>query len=561
MTLRSVAARVATPSSVLRRAWALPLAAHAAALLVVLGVVLVAFMRPTSAYTSDEGAYALQAIALQDGHWAYDHELAEYDDAEGTYFPLVNSDRGEEGWLAYARHPLWPTVLAASGSLFGNDLGLHLPSLLGAVGTACAAWCLAGALDRRAARPAFWLLATGPVLAHGFLLWAHAPFAAVSGFALVLALQVARGRGGRFAVLGCGALLALGLLLRSEGVFLAAATGLVVAGEVGRRAGARTGLFVLVGLGLPSAVALYVERAWVSSILGASVAAPASPATSGSSSYLAGRASGASSTLLAGSYGSGTTARVLALAAMVVPLLAVLALRRGGPRHDVLVGAGIAAGLLVARIVLAPGEPIGGLLPAWPLLVAGLAGAGAWLWRGPGRVLSRVSALVIVAVLLTQYPEGGGLEWGGRFLAALWVPLAALAAAGVAARWDGWHPGLRTVASRGAVTLGAASAIVCLVAVASLRADHEEVVAGIEATASPVAVSTIPSVPRLAWRTHGEVAWLLAEPHELDDLTARLAAGGVAEVTIVAFEEPTGAGFSEVTPAGDAVWVLTEPRG
>ena len=547
-----------TLTAALRRTWHLPLVVHAAAFLVLLGVVLISSMHPTSAYTTDEGVYALQAVELQRGRWTPEHQLVRYD-VGGIDLPLLGSSQRVGESPVYSKHPLWPYILAASGSLFGNRLGFHLPSLVGAVGAASAAWCLAGALDRRAARPAFWLLAGGPLLAHSFLLWAHAPFAALSGFALVLALRVVQRRGGALTIIGCGTLLALGVLLRSEAAFFAAATGLVVALEVGRRSGIRSGAVAFVGLGLPCAVALYVERAWVSSILSSSLTAPVSPARSDSSSYVAQSASGATRSLLAGSYGGGAAAQVLALAALVVPVLAVLALRRGGPRHDIVIGAGIAAGLLVARLVLAPGEPIGGFLPAWPLIVAGLAVASGYLRQDLRRVLVRVSVLVLVAVLANQSAVGGGLDWGGRYLGGLWVPLAALAAGGLAARWDAWDPDVRAAATLAAVTLGSATAVVCVVAVASLRSDHASLAAAIESVGSPVAVSTIPSAPRLAWRTDDDVAWVLVEPRDLDQLTAELADSGEGVVTVIAWERPSGAGFSVVEPVGDAVWALTNP--
>ena len=74
----------------------------------------------------------------------------------------------------------------------GRTFGLHLLNLLGVVGAAVAAWLLAGELDPRLRRPAFWLAAGGPVLVNGFLVWAHAPSAALAGLALVAAARIVR---------------------------------------------------------------------------------------------------------------------------------------------------------------------------------------------------------------------------------------------------------------------------------------------------------------------------------------------------------------------------------
>ena len=129
--------------------------------------------------------------ALDEGSWAYEYRAAPFDPA-GDSFPIILSDKGPGGYYPYIKHPGYPLLLLGTTRVFGEALGLHVPGLLGIVGAAMAAWFLARELDARLARPAFWMTVAGPVLVSGYVVWAHAPSAAMAGFALVGAARIAR---------------------------------------------------------------------------------------------------------------------------------------------------------------------------------------------------------------------------------------------------------------------------------------------------------------------------------------------------------------------------------
>jgi hypothetical protein len=460
-------------------------------------------MRPTSAFTSDEGAYALQVAALENGSWAYDYRAAPLD-PEGRAFPVVLSDGGPDGYYTYVKHPAYPVLLQASSRLVGRTLGLHLFNLLGVVGAAVAAWLLAGELDPRLRRPAFWLAAGGPVLVNGFIIWAHAPSAALAGLALAAAARIARRGVTPWTALAMTTALAGGVLLRSEGLLLAAGPALLVA---------------------------VIERWWISSIVGGSYAGVAGQGST-SSSFLDTRLTAAWHVLFKGWFiDAGAGLPVLATLAVVAGG-GFVALRRPGRGLTVVVA--VAVALLAVRFVAHPHDPVTGLLSAWPLAVLGVL---LFRWRDAGPVawlLGGTVGLFTLATLATQYPEGGGLEWGGRYLSPALVPLAVLAAAGLARAVAGVSEAerRRTVALLAA--LGMTTAVFSLATAGALRAREDRIVAAVERHPSPVMVTTRPALPRLAWRAGDRLNWMLTTEAGLPDLLASLRAQGVAEVGVVA---------------------------
>ncbi len=412
-----------------RRAWKAPLWTHAGVLAVIV-LALFPLMRPTSAFTSDEGAYALQVAALEAGSWVYDYRALPLD-PDAKAFPIVLSDSGPDGFYPYVKHPAYPLLLQASSAVFGRTVGLHLFSLLGVVGAAVAAWLLAGQLDPSLRRPAFWLAAGGPVLVNGFLIWAHAPSAALAGLALAAAARIARRGVTPWPALGMAAALVAGVFLRSEGLLLAGALAVALAAvrfsETRRLRAALGGLSLAAG---PALVAVVVERWWVSSIMGTTYGGVAGQGSEQAMPFLEARLRGAWHVLFQGHFiDAGAGLPVLAALAVVAGG-GFLAFRRLGRGLAVVVG--LAAALLVLRFAAHPHDSVTGLLAAWPLAVLGLL---LFRWRGAGPVawlLGGTVALFGLATLATQYPEGGGLEWGGRYLSPALVPLAVLAAAGLA---------------------------------------------------------------------------------------------------------------------------------
>lgn len=517
----------------LRRLWLAPLWAHVAVLAAVLAL-LYPLMSPSSAYTSDEGAYALQERSLEHGSWTYEYRAGALD-PDGRAFPIILSDKGESGYLPYVKHPAYPLLLRASTAVAGPVLGLHLPALLGLIGTAIAAWLLAGQLDGRLRRPAFWLVAGGPVLVNGYLIWAHAPSAALAGFALVGAGIVAR-RGRAPGALACtAAALAAGVLLRSEGLLFAAALTVTLAALVLRRGGLGRAALTGAVVGLPSLAVALVEREWVSSIIGSAHQTLATRSGGGSSSFLAGRLSGAWHVLMQGHFVDPAAGLPLLLGLALVTGLGFAALRRWeeGSFGKLAVAVGVAVGFVIFRWVGHPADPVTGLFPAWPLAALGLLLV---RWRGAGAIvhlLGGTSLLCAGAVLATQYSEGGGVEWGGRFLSPLAVPIAVLAVAGLVRALDAVPGPRRRPVTALLVGLGLVSATFAVASVGNLRHRQDSMVAAISRHPATVTVTTRPSLPRLAWRSDARVTWMLTDDAGLSALLDDLRRAGVADVAVL----------------------------
>jgi hypothetical protein len=322
------------------------------------------------------------------------------------------------------------------------------------------------------------------------------------------------------------------VLLRSEAVLfaLAVAAGLAWVGYQ-REKGTRRLASLL--LALPAVVAVLVEQRWVSAIIGTSFVTEG--VRRGNLPYLEGRLAGASHELVH-SPGQDPRAAVPVLLALVLVVgLGWLALRRWGPgsRRDLAGGAVATLLLLGIRLFLSPFAPVTGLFAAWPLGLLGLLLV-PWRQSGPTvRLLGVAVALFAAAVFLTQYPEGGATEWGGRFLAPILAPLAVLAAVGLATA-------LRAVPHRerhsvtallGVVAL--AFAALGLVTVGRERARVERVADAIARHPAPVTVATGAYLPRAAWSINDRVTWMQPEPAELAGLMTALKADGLREVAVV----------------------------
>ena len=503
-------------------------------MLAVVLVGLLPLMSPLGAFTSDEGAYALQVASLERGGWEYDYRAAPYD-PDGRHFPLVLSDRSGDRFFPYVKHPAYPLLLQRASSVLGRTVGLHVLLVAAALATAGAAWLLAAELDPRRSRLAFWLAAGSSVAANAYLLWAHALSAAVAGLSLVAAVRVARTGLRSWATPALAAGLGAGVLLRSEGLLFAGAVALVLGWLRLRQSGTASALAAATAAGAPAVVAAALEQRWIRSVVGGPVQG-LSLREGDATSYLGGRVQGVWHELLQGAYEDRRASTLALVALFAVVGLAWIALRRGDrhwPRR-LAVACGLAGLALVARWALVPDDPIPGFLTAWPVALLGLMLV---RWRGSAvavRALGAVGVLFAVAVLATQYPEGGGLEWGGRFLSPLVVPVAVLAALGLATRLDqlpatpGRALGVASLAGVAVVT-----AVVGLATVASGRLVHDRLVTAVTRHPADVTVTTVDALPRLAWRADDRFTWMRASAGELPGLLARLRSGGVERVSVV----------------------------
>jgi hypothetical protein len=525
-------------SSLVRRLWAAPLWFHAGALLLIL-LALLPLMSPNSSFASDEGAYALQVEALEAGSWAYDYRAAPLD-PEGRYFPIYLSTRTPSGYYPYVKHPAYPLLLQGARRLAGPTLGLHLLALLGTVGAAAAAWLLAGEFDHRLSRPSFWVAATGPVLVNGFLIWAHAPSAALAGFALLCAARIARHGYRPLATAALVASLAAGVLLRSEALLFAGALALALSWSWFRKGGRRRAVPALL-LGLPALGATLVERAWITRLVGQPL--DTLNVRRGDISYLAGRVSGASHELVNNPGQDPGSFLPLLLALGLVVGLGYLALRRWGPRSraGLLAATAGVLGLLLVRFVGHPYVPVTGLLAAWPLALLGLLLVRHERLGPAGALLGLTAGLFVTLVLLTQYPEGGATEWGGRFLSPALVPLAVLATAGLSAALRRVPGRERSLAAGLLATIALAYGAFGLATTGAQRARVERVTQAVARYASsvpgrsdsPVTLTVQGFLPRAGWAVNEQVRWMYVDSADLAAAMADLRARGAAEVRVV----------------------------
>ncbi len=524
-----------TRSSLAHRLWRLPLGAHAC-LLALLLVAAAPFLFLDATFTADEGAYALQVRALENDSWAYDYRAKDVDPT-GEWLPLLNGTRGSDAWYAYVKHPAFPIALRAATNLLGETAGLHMLGLIGAVLVAVTAWLLAAEVEPRVSRPAFWIAAASPVAVNAYIIWAHAPAAALAGIAAVAALRLTRtGAAGDLAALLVS--LSAGVLIRSEGLLLAGAMAVTIAvlGVPGRSWRVRFGVPAAC-LAVAAATADLEDR-WIRSIVGESAAgtrgiagSAASESGGGWLDWAGGRLRGAWNSLLRGAH-LDAQGSALVLVALVVILLAIVAWRRrqGGWERDVLVALAVATVLYVARGATGTDQAITGLVAAWPLVLFAFA---APVGRCHARRLLVVICVVMSgAVLLTQYRIGGGFEWGGRFFLLLLAPLAVLAALGIG---EVVHRSgcAGRVTARLCVALAVVPVATGLVVVRTTRPLLDDVVKEVAAANPHLVLTHSPALPPAAWQTYPEVGWMRATEESTAATLARLRDLGARQLLVV----------------------------
>ena len=282
----------------------------------------------------------------------------------------------------------------------------------------------------------------------------------------------------------------------------------------------------------PALLVAVVERWWVSSIVGGAYAGVAGQGSTSSSSFVADRLTGAWHVLFKGWFidaGAG------------VPVLAALAVVAGGgyialrrPGRGLAVVVLVAVALLAVRLAAHPHDPVTGLLSAWSLAALGVL---LFRWRDAGPVawlIGGTAGVFVLATLATQYPEGGGLEWGGRYLSPALVPLSVLAVAGLARAVAGVQEADRRRAVALLAALGVTTAAFSVATAGALRAREDRIIAAVERHPSPVMVTTRPALPRLAWRAGDRLNWMLTDDAGLPALLASLRAQGVSDVSVLA---------------------------
>jgi hypothetical protein len=555
----------------LTRLWRLPLAWHAVALLALLLVALAVTM-PDRLGHADEGAALSQAELLAGGEgWSTSHPLPAAD-PEGHAFPIGNSTQrsGTNEFVPFSKHPVYPVVLAPLVDALGV-VGGPLLSVLGTVAAALATALLARRLDPALARPALWFLGLAtPLWFDSFLTIAHTLGAAAVAFGVLLSTR----RDPRAVnVVGGAACFLAAVLLRNEAILLGVALAgvLVVASSVRREPRS----LVAGGAVFAATAAGYVLDARLASLtLGGDAVEPFRIDQGGS--FVADRLSGFAFTVLAPSDRTATGLLLSTLGLVFVLAAVTVVRRRPEDGNGVLVFLGGAVAVEALRFVVEPDAHVPGLLFAAPLLVGGLALVDrATAVRRDVAIPLATSALFFLAVLATQYSNGGGGGWGGRYFAIalpLVVPVALLAAQ---------RAGRRVPASTRPAAVGLAIAIAAVLVAAqssSLLVDHrltERLEATVDAAASagspgdgdarPVVVSTKRGLGRLAYRSVLAQRWIEV-PDEDEDVVPyleRLHALGVRRVVLVGpdLDEVTAGIAPLYTAESHTPVVVSDPFG
>ena len=517
--------------------------------LVLAAVLLVglAASRPGVAYTSDEGAGILQARLLADtGGWRYEYPLADID-PDDVARPFPRGDKGERGVAPYAKHPTYPLVLVAADGV-GGTVGMLLTSVAGTLAAAVLAALLARRLGPGLDVPTLWLVGVGsPLLFDAYLVLAHTlGAAAAAGAALAVVRALERPSAvGRWLAAAAGLVL-VGALLRTEAVFVGPALAVALA-LLARRGRLRWPAALGGGAALVAAAgaAVVADRVAERAIVGAPLPTGVADEPVG---LVQGRVQAFVATVLDGGYldhGPGQAAVWLAAGSLVA---AAVLLRRRPPPATAVVGlAWVAVAACAVRLVARP-DLVPGLVPAFPLLVAGLV---LLRWRDLAddvvALLVVAGGLVVVAVWATEYARGGGIEWGGRYFAVALPLLAPLAVLGLSR-------GVAAVAparDRRAL-VGALVAVPVLLGLVAVRAHHtthertEDLLAAVEAAAAgtdpgagldrPVVVATARLLPQIAYPDFDEYLWVVPSRRDLAPVGERLAARGVEEVVVVSFD-------------------------
>lgn len=514
----------------------LPLGGHAVALLVVL-VALLPVVGWEASYSADEGAAIIQAQSLADGDgWVIPHPMPELD-PDSSLYPLELSSRGPDGIASYAKHPFYP-VLLAGADLVAGHLGMVLLSILGTWLAALGAAALSVRIGVGRPRTVLWLVGLGsPLLFDSYWVLAHSLAAAAGVWAVVLLLSGEAKRVRALHVGGAAALVVLATLLRTEaGLF-----GLAVAGSMGLLAAVHRRVSLLVGGAVMGAAALgarLVETWLHDQILGGAATSTAAFNARSRAGGVADRWDGLEAAWLRATPPGGETgAATLVVLGVALAVAAIVMLRRAddGAARALAIGS---AGAFFVRALMAPAA-VPGLVMAMPLLAAGAAaGSPAVVRRWDRRFVLAVVTLFWLAVIATQYAEGGVAEWGGRYFAMgipLVTPLLVAALTSVLDRRP--RPTARTI--RGALAVAVLS--LAVLSVRELRRVHLETERTLEridemaalAGEDPVIVTDASPIPRLDWRHFDDRRWLLARPDDNADLPARLAEQGVTRWVLV----------------------------
>jgi hypothetical protein len=391
-----------------------PLAAHALALFLILVLAAGWVDVSRAVFETDEGGLLIQARHLaEQGEWWIDYPSAALDPA-GRYFTVANS-RFRDGQAV--TFPVRPVLVQLTAALWawGGVFGATLLGIGGVTVAATAAGSIAGSVEPAARIPTLWITGLASPLAFDALsLRGHGAAAGATGIAIWAALRALDHEQpwvrAQLATASAAALLGA-TLVRRESMLLAGALAL---GLVLHAAWVRRPSSILLGLAVAAGAAggAAVDQWMVRGILGTS---SLSPPSGQSGSFISNRLSATSTLVLPGFASAPPSILFVTLAAVAIAAITAIRYLRGEDAGELTLGAAIVAALLVVRALLGGHHLVRGLIPAFPLGVAGFILGARYLTDLRVRLLVITALGFLGAVAATQYPIGGGIEWGSRF--------------------------------------------------------------------------------------------------------------------------------------------------
>ena len=496
------------------------------------------FMRVNTGWSVDEGLYVYQVRALQQGDWNLDYWASSID-PDGRWFPLNRNEQHGDSYYPFIKSPAYPALMYGGDAPARRDGRAGILPLAGALLAAVAAWLLASLADRRAAPYAFWIAALGPVVVNAYAVWAHALSAGVAGLTAYVAIRAVQDRLSARWVLSLVVGAAGGVLLRSEGLLFAAALAAVI-GTIGairfirRYPRALTAVFLAGVIGVAALGANRLEGR-------GSLPSPAKPPPRATMSPEAIRrtwpgksrappTSSPASTISRAGMSRSRTRRCCSRWSRPC--------WRGSPRPPVPPCGG--------RGYRRPRRPVRAARPALaraarhgPRHHRRLAGrhrrTACFKWRAASvaeRLLIGVVALEVVATLATQYPEGGAIQWGARYLSPLYPLIAALAALSLCrtirenasdARWRIVRPAL--------IGLAVLASGAGLYGQAGVRISLDRSLDRIDAASGPV-ITSDEWFAQVGYRTYPDHDWLHVAESEIPTALTRLAGAGYKDVIV-----------------------------
>lgn len=471
-------------------------------------------MHTQMTWTSDDGGYHLQVEALQNGSWSISDPAAAVDPT-GASFPYVNSQHNGDRYFPAAPRPLWALVLQLGQKIGGDVYGFLAPSIIGAIATCVACWFLSERLLKGSGAVGFWVAAVSPVMFNAYLAWAHAPDAALCGFAMLACARAYEEEKLRVRTLALIVLpFGVGCLLRSETLLLAfVAIGLLFLLRVRKK-----DVWASVGLAISGILVLGFVGAselWRRHIMNGGEAQL--PSVKSKSGYLLSRVHSASNSLFRGSGYDPNASKLCFLILAIAAALVMYARRYRSEKAKIIVPAAI--GLVLAsfvwRFITVDRDFVDGLFAAWPVVMI-CAFALSPSFTKPKLSLRAymfvTAGLVLLLSIATQFEEGGGVEWGGRYLSPIVPILAALVASSEAIRWIS---SLSKVSFASLVLVCALPITSGLVASAQSRS-YADIDAQLEALPIKYVVTTIEHAARIYWRTTDKLTWVYANANDPD---------------------------------------------